>query len=1146
MIKSENIIVIISIFFFIFPTNTVSQSISPIKQKLNSTTYASNDIENYKFYLENNPIDFNDELKLISNIKNEFEKDFLKSIIYKKQNEFENEFKVLQKHLNSLPQNLSYYNELIFAANASGNLKKLESKLYEKKNSKNYYLIYLFAIYNYTIGNYQEAYKNFLKVLNYLNLSDIYYQISYTQRNIGDYEKAFDFLEKGKKLLNEDSYEIPKFLIAQGSLLYLSGRYKEAVEFYKKGMQKADINGNTIEKIKAFINIGIIYDEEGNIYKAREYFNEAIKLAHKIKSIELLALANSEIGVSFTLTNELADAQKHYKISFDIYKKLNDRIRLAFLSTNLGNLKMSFADYYSALNYFNEGLKYSRENKHAQIQNLIGIADVYNNLANYTAALKYYDKAHQLASEIKDISLEAKIKLGVGSLYFNIGNPENALEIFKEAETLITNTNYPYLKSEIFHKLGITYLELEKYNVAKNYLKKSINISKETKDIFNELAASTDFAFLLCKQNKFVEALTLIKSIIPKTKKYELSNLLGMQKIILGKIYSNKLNIKEAVNIFKEVEKIGKENNNKDLLIETNFQLAEIYKQLNKNAEAEKYYLNSINLINIISKNLYGNSGIQISYFSNYKDVYDSLTEFYLYQRRFKEAFLIMESSHSRNTMQNLINMKLNSIAIDKNELQKFFESEWMINSGLYKETETDSLNNELNKIRNSLISQHPIVAKYFENENNFSIEEIQARLNKAENLVSIFISKEFIQYFLITKNDFSSDRINITREELLKLIYNISPYYNPGLYTNEIYFNQDLFSFNAQASYNLYKNIFKKIVSKIPRNELIIFNLPPELIIIPLEFLITEFNENDSPYNYDQKKFLIHDYKISYTPSFKIYLTQKNEISDNNSNILLLGDPSLQNTSNLFSLKRGMLNNQDFYTRFTTLYSLKFSRDEIKEIDALAGSTTLLLSDKATETNFKINANNKNIIHLSTHSFLFKNQPLVIFSNINDNQNDGILEIGEIINLNLTSDLVVLSSCKSGIGEINNAEGILGMQKAFYEAGAKSVVVSLWDVSDKYTAKFMAEFYKNLRDGRSKSDALRLAKIEFIKKYSSNPYYWAGFVLYGNDNAVKIQFSLIGFHYFIIALVSGILLLILFTYKKKINLYLINKNKNQ
>ena len=79
-------------------------------------------------------------------------------------------------------------------------------------------------------------------------------------------------------------------------------------------------------------------------------------------------------------------------------------------------------------------------------------------------------------------------------------------------------------------------------------------------------------------------------------------------------------------------------------------------------------------------------------------------------------------------------------------------------------------------------------------------------------------------------------------------------------------------------------------------------------------------------------------------------------------------------------------------------------------------------------------------------------------------------------------------------------------MQKAFFEAGSKSVVVSLWDVNDKYTSYFMKEFYKQLANGESKATALQLAKLEFIKNYSANPYYWSAFILSGNPSAITLK----------------------------------------
>lgn len=95
-------------------------------------------------------------------------------------------------------------------------------------------------------------------------------------------------------------------------------------------------------------------------------------------------------------------------------------------------------------------------------------------------------------------------------------------------------------------------------------------------------------------------------------------------------------------------------------------------------------------------------------------------------------------------------------------------------------------------------------------------------------------------------------------------------------------------------------------------------------------------------------------------------------------------------------------------------------------------------------------------------------------------------------------------------------------MTKAFFEAGAKSVVVSLWDVNDKYTSKFMGLFYERLSDGYDKSKALRLAKIDFIREYSPNPYYWGAFILSGNTADISLKHKFNIFPY-----IAGLMLII-------------------
>lgn len=196
----------------------------------------------------------------------------------------------------------------------------------------------------------------------------------------------------------------------------------------------------------------------------------------------------------------------------------------------------------------------------------------------------------------------------------------------------------------------------------------------------------------------------------------------------------------------------------------------------------------------------------------------------------------------------------------------------------------------------------------------------------------------------------------------------------------------------------------------------------------------------------------------------------------------------------------------------------------EVEQVDKIIKeamwASNLHIGAQASETNLKM-LQSPTLVHVATHGFFVEpaneeeqvilsenkkseNNPLLraglILSDVaNPNgSEDGLLTAYEVKNLNFdNTDLVVLSACETGSGDIKNGEGVYGLQRSFLLSGANNILMSLWKVDDQATQELMVLFYRKFLAHENKADALRYAQSELIKKYP-DPYFWGSFVLIG------------------------------------------------
>jgi CHAT domain-containing protein len=262
-------------------------------------------------------------------------------------------------------------------------------------------------------------------------------------------------------------------------------------------------------------------------------------------------------------------------------------------------------------------------------------------------------------------------------------------------------------------------------------------------------------------------------------------------------------------------------------------------------------------------------------------------------------------------------------------------------------------------------------------------------------------------------------------------------------------------------------------------------------------------------------KRYLVEDHEISYLPSASmlgLWHDSRNRIeTEYEMEFLAFGDPIFRPGQKASGHKQVRSSNNDMVrqmqdSRGFHLAPLPRTRDEVEYIASLfpTDRREVYLGKDSTEEAVKQKPLNRyRRLHFATHSLIDErstSRSAVVLTQDNDPEEDGFLEVSEISELDLDCELVVLSACQTGRGQLLTGEGIVGLSRAFLIAGARSLVVSLWNVSEISTSQLMKDFYRHLISKASNAAALRRAKLQMLQsgRETRHPYYWAPFIITG------------------------------------------------
>ncbi len=337
--------------------------------------------------------------------------------------------------------------------------------------------------------------------------------------------------------------------------------------------------------------------------------------------------------------------------------------------------------------------------------------------------------------------------------------------------------------------------------------------------------------------------------------------------------------------------------------------------------------------------------------------------------------------------------------------------------------------------------------------------------LNEQNALLSFTVTAEHL--YVITLND--------TKEEFLKLPFTASDrssvrQFYTLISTPSLAKDSQIPELGAL----LFEKILKKPLKGFRAAQLTI--IPDGLLhYIPFDIL----SENDA--------YLLETKNIGYGNSIGSLISLKNNPGQKNAKVLAFA-PRFEGTDNRNSTRQ--------------FGQLAYNDQELVKVNAFF-NTASYLYEKATLKNFREQAPAFGIIHLATHASANDEFPDYSYLAFSQNEKENILYTKDLYASTINAEMVTLSACQTGIGTLRNGQGMLSLSKGFYYAGAKSLVNTLWKINDKSSVKLMEFFYESLCEGNSKQEALRAAKLKYLKNTDDpllqHPYYWSAFVVSGD-----------------------------------------------
>lgn len=891
--------------------------------------------------------------------------------------------------------------------------------------------------------------------------------------------------------------------------------------------------------------------------KAFHIYEIAKEVAEQLGDKKLIAYGFYKIGLLHFSQGDVPQAKLHYLKSKESLEQTGQPSDLILLLGSLGNVCLYQDALKEAKEYSQQSIALANEER-ADDKLLIGpleygvalawgnLGDIAKGEGHYDEALTYYAKALQSLKALSDVRPQYRADVAdsladIGRVYRVMGDHVRALNYLNEAAAVAKTLPRSDKLASVFNSIGVLYIEQNDYPKASDFISRSLAIYRTTGDRFETARLLLNQGVINQRQAKYEEAARCFRESTESASSVDATDLIIAAQEGMGAVYQEQGKGASALEWLGKALSTARKVSDKTRQAELLWRSGEAYYltgDLSKAIESAssaaelsgelrlpiisylaltakgKYYIaqknydlafqtlsRAIEQIETMRGQVAGAQQGRQEFFENKVESYNLLVDLFINQNRPVNALLYAEKAKGRVLLDVLRDGKPDLsrglLSDETEELKRLNVNLSELNARIAKEQASTRLDAETLDQLYSKLDRARVEYASFQDNLYASHPELNVRRGRTPILTSeemsslttdgntgyleYVVTKENVYLFVMTGGDSDGGatvRVYPIATKPDELVRKVNEFHDmlaerkPG-YVSEA---SDLYSILIGPGEQQLRNV--ETLCIVPDSFL--WNVPFQALMTPADH------------------FLIENHPIYYAPSLSVL----REINRNraksarvNSSLIAFGNPVIAKD------EQGNAEACPLPEAEQEVISISKSFDP--------KITKVLIGRDATEKTFNALAPAYSIIHLATHGIIDNRQPLyshLLLTRTDDDLNsDGRLEAREIMDMNLTADLAVLSACETANGRVAPGEGILGLSWAFFVAGSRATLVSQWKINSDSTSKLMTSFYQNLGSKPSegverKADALKGAALAMINgnRYR-HPFYWAGFVLLSN-----------------------------------------------